>query len=87
VRPYLRSVYLKDTIRYGERKKSFKDVPLGEGLVSRDLFKEALLAIQQAPISFHVKYFGQDPIPIEKIGPVIQADRHDLATLRNWMLS
>jgi len=87
VRPHLRSVYLKDTIRQGKRGESLEDVPLGEGLVSRDLFREALLAIQPAPISLHVEYFGQDPIPIEKIGPVIQAYRHDLATLRNWMAS
>jgi hypothetical protein len=85
VRPHLRTIYLKDTRREGPKDSTLNDVPLGEGLVSRELFRDAFQSITPVPISLHVEYFGQNPIPTDKLPPVIDAYLRDLATLRGWM--
>jgi sugar phosphate isomerase/epimerase len=87
IRPHLRSIFLKDTRRDPLNGNTLTDVPLGEGLVSRDLFRDALQSITPAPISLHVEYFGQNAIPTDKIQPVVDAYRRDLTTLRGWIAS
>lgn len=90
IRPHLGSIFLKDTRREAAEGKSLtesspKDVPLGEGLVQKELFRDVLQSIPAAPISLHVEYFGQNAIPVTEIQPVVDAYRRDLVTLRNWM--
>ncbi len=90
IRPHLGSIFLKDTLREAAQGKSLtesspKDVPLGEGLVQKELFRDVLQSIPPAPISLHVEYFGQNTIPVSEIQPVVDAYRRDLATLRSWM--
>jgi len=90
VRANLSSVYLKDTKRTGEAgtgeaRDMLDDVPLGEGMVNRELFRNAWESLKPVPLSVHVEYFGQNPIAPDKIGPVVEAYKRDVATLRSWM--
>jgi sugar phosphate isomerase/epimerase len=84
VRPHLRSIYAKDTSRSIDNE--LKEVPLGEGIVNKGLFQSAWKSVPPAPLSVHVEYFGQKPIPASEIGPVIEASKRDVATLRSWMV-
>lgn len=85
VRPHIRTVYLKDSQRTGPTPGEVKDVPLGEGLVNKDLFQFVSKNLAPIPVALHVEYFGQKPIEPEKIGPVIEAYRRDAAVLRSWI--
>jgi sugar phosphate isomerase/epimerase len=85
IRPNLRSVYLKDTKRIGDNGDKLQEVPLGQGMVNRELFRDAWQSIKPAPLAVHVEYFGQKPIPVSKAAPVIAAYKDDIATLRSWM--
>jgi len=85
VRPHLRSIYLKDTRRDATNGDSLGDVPLGEGMVNRELFRDVFQSISPVPLSLHVEYFGQNAIPVGKIQPVVDAYRRDLVTLRSWI--
>ncbi len=90
IRPHLRSIFLKDTRREPAAGKSLTesspvDVPLGEGLVQKELFHDVLQSLPPAPISLHVEYFGQNAIPVNEIQPVVDAYRRDLITLRSWI--
>jgi len=90
VRANLSSVYLKDTRRIGESRAGdtrdmLDDVPLGEGMVNRELFRNAWQSLNPVPLSVHVEYFGQNPIAPDKIGPIVEAYKRDVATLRSWM--
>lgn len=85
IRPHLRSVYLKDALRTGEKGSELQEVPLGSGMVTPQLFQDVWRAIQPAPLSVHVEYLGQRPIPVDQNGAVVNAYRRDVATLRSWM--
>ncbi len=87
IRPHLRSVFMKDALAVVPdvgRPKS-REVALGKGMVNRELFRDVWKSVKPAPLSIHVEYFGQDPIPPAKADVVVDAYRNDVQTLRSWM--
>lgn len=85
IRPHLRSVYLKDTQRTGADGQTLKEVPLGEGMVTRELFRDVWKSVAPAPLSVHVEYHGQKPYAPGNDQVVIEANKKDVETLRSWM--
>lgn len=85
IRPNLRTIYLKDTSRTGVDGSQLKEVPLGTGMVTRDLFANAWRSMRPAPLAVHVEYLGQRPIAVSDQKQVVDAYRRDVATLRSWM--
>jgi len=85
IRPHLRSVYLKDTQRTGADGQTLNEVPLGEGMVTRELFRNVWKSVDPVPLSVHVEYHGQKPYAPGNDRVVIEANKKDVATLRSWM--
>ncbi len=87
VRDKLVSVFVKDTAVEGgnPRQDRLKEVPLGTGLVNRELFRDVLRSVPPGPLSLHVEYFGQQPIAPESARAVTDAYRTDISTLKNWL--
>lgn len=81
VRPRIAMIYVKDS-RW--EKGQPVNVPLGTGMVTREVFRHAVKGTGTPPMSLHVEYFGHTPLPPEKLGPVMEAHAKDLATLRGW---
>ncbi|NNC88899.1 MAG: TIM barrel protein [Akkermansiaceae bacterium] len=82
VRPHVAMLYVKDARWNGTK---IENVPLGEGMVTREVFRHAVKGCGPLPIALHVEYFGGKPLPAEALPPVIDAHRQDLATLRKWI--
>ena len=82
IRPRVAMVYVKDSVWEGRK---VNNVPLGTGMVGKDVFKEAVKGLGKVPLSLHVEYFGGKPFEVEKLAPVMAAHKRDIATLRSWM--
>ena len=80
IRPHIETVYVKD-FRWGDGKP--KNVPLGEGQISKDFFRMLAKSDFDGPISLHEEYLNhRDP----KLVPEhLAAIRRDLATLRGLL--
>jgi hypothetical protein len=75
-------IYVKD-FKWEQRRGV--NVPLGQGMVQKEVFQEAVKGIGPLPVSLHVEYFGGKPLDPAKLGPVMKAHQRDLQTLRGWM--
>lgn len=85
IRPNLRTVYVKDARRLCEGTAGHLDVPLGEGMVDRGLFRNVWRGLRPCPIALHIEHLGQKPLSVDQTSPIIEAYRKDASLLREWM--
>lgn len=84
VRPHVQAIYVKDA-RWQESRT--ENVPLGQGLVTEEVFREATRGIGPLPLVLHVEYHGHKPLDPAELPPVVEAHRRDLAVLKSWIRS
>jgi len=86
IRPHVATVFAKNSTWMVDGKPKLINVPLGDGLVDRDMFRRVWRTITEpAPLSVHVEYLGQDSLKVGETAPMIAACARDVALFRTWI--
>lgn len=86
IRPHVLTVFVKNATWVLNGEPRITNVPLDEGLADKSMFRNVWKGIDRpAPLSVHVEYLGQQPVPPGETEEMIAACRRDVAVLRSWM--
>jgi hypothetical protein len=86
VLPHVRSIYLKDAMWQGPRGNQPREVPLDQGIVTKEVFDFVRAAAPSPlPMCLHIEHIGYRRFEPNEIDTVIAATRGDVATLRRWL--
>jgi sugar phosphate isomerase/epimerase len=86
IRPHVLSVFAKNSTWTKDGGLRLIHVPLDQGMADKQMFRSIWKEIDKpAPLSVHVEYLGQDPLPPGETAEMIAASRHDVTVLRSWM--
>ncbi|MFZ5831723.1 MAG: sugar phosphate isomerase/epimerase family protein [Planctomycetota bacterium] len=84
-KPHIRSIYLKDGVWAGSRSDELKNVALDTGFVNVDVFRAVREGLEPMPLCIHVEYLGYRVFEKHEIPAAVEAHKHDLQVLREWM--
>jgi len=86
IRPHVGTVFAKNSTWTVNGKPQLVNVPLGDGMVDRDMFRRVWGSMTQpAPLSVHVEYLGQEPLKVGETSAMIAACARDVSLFRTWI--
>lgn len=88
IQPHVATVFAKNATWTNDGKPQLVNVPLADGMADAAMFRTIWKRISRpAPLSVHVEYLGQNPLPVGETAAMVAACRRDVAVLRKWMQS